>query len=77
MLSGYHHFCELFAQLGLPSTAQDVQSFINTHAPLPGDTRLQDASFWSPSQATLLSEWIQEDADWTALVDRLDVALRV
>ncbi len=70
-----HQFSELFQQLGLPSTPQAVQSFISAHAPIPAAMRLEDAAFWSASQARLLSELMLQDADWSALVDQLNAAL--
>ncbi len=71
-----HHFCELFAQLGLPADEADIRQFIERHAPLPGATRLDEAPFWRPAQARLLRELVADDADWAALVDQLDLALR-
>lgn len=76
MEASHHQFRELFAQLGLPSEPRDVQSFIASHAPLPGSTRIEDAGFWTAHQAILLKELILDDADWSQLVDRLDAALR-
>lgn len=76
MDASYHHFCELFAQLGLPAEEPQVRAFIESHAPLPDAVALADAPFWSTAQATLLRETWAADADWAPLVDRLDVALR-
>ena len=72
----YHQFCELFAQLGLPSDVKDVTAFIQKHSPLPPAVRLHEASFWSPSQAALLRDELLGDADWSAVVDQLNLALR-
>ena len=72
----YHQFCELFAQLGLPSDVKDVTAFIQKHTPLNPATRLEDAPFWSPAQAALLRDELQRDADWSSLVDQLNLALR-
>ncbi len=72
----YHQFCELFAQLGLPSEVQEVAAFIQRHTPLPATTRLEDAPFWSSAQAALLREEILGDADWAEVVDQLNLALR-
>lgn len=76
MSRSYHEFCELFAQLGLPSKVEDVEKFIKKHAPLPADVRLEDAPFWSSAQAALLRDELLRDADWSGLVDRLNLALR-
>jgi len=72
----YHHFCELFAQLGLPSDVPDVVGFIQSHAPLDANVRLEDAPFWNPAQAALLREELIGDADWAEVIDQLNLALR-
>lgn len=72
----YHQFCELFAQLGLPADVPSIAAFIQSHSPLNAATRLEDAPFWTPPQAALLREHLQEDADWAELVDQLNLALR-
>ncbi len=71
-----HSFGDLFAQLGLPSDERAIQDFIADHAPLDGAIRLHDAPFWSAAHARMLREMTASDADWAALVDRLDAALR-
>lgn len=76
MEAPYHDFSDLFAQLGLPLEPGDIQLFLDAHSPLPSHIRLQDAHFWTPSQATSLLEWTAEDADWSILVDKLDTTLR-
>jgi len=70
-----HPFSELFAQLGLPDDEASIRTFIATHAPLPADTRLEEAPFWSDAQAQLLREERIEDADWIVVIDQLNVAL--
>jgi hypothetical protein len=37
----------LFAQLGLPSSADEIETFINQHAPLPAAVHLAEAPFWA------------------------------
>lgn len=76
MDASYHRFSELFAQLGLSREPADIRAFIERHAPLPAPLRLEEAPFWSPAQATLLREKLQDDADWAEVVDQLNVALR-
>lgn len=76
MSLNHHRFCELFAQLGLPSDVQDVSAFIRQHSPLADHVRLEDAPFWSPAQAALLRDELLRDADWSELVDQLNLALR-
>lgn len=75
MESTVHPFSELFAQLGLANDNASIQQFIATHSPIPDGVRLEDATFWSPSQAQLLREERRDDADWAMVVDRLNVAL--
>ncbi len=76
MNDAHHEFSELFAQLGLPSDEEAIRSFIALHAPLPEQVRLEDASCWTRAQAQLLRESLAQDADWAAVVDRLNLALR-
>ena len=71
-----HPFHALFDQLGLPSDAPDIAHFLAMNAPLPGNVLLQDATFWSPAQATFLRESLLQDSDWAELADQLSQALR-
>ena len=65
----------LFQQLGLPATDSDVNSFFTRHK-LDRETRLVNADFWTEAQAAFLNEALEEDADWTLIVDQLDARLR-
>ena len=76
MNQGFHQFCELFAQLGLPSEDHEIRGFIHRHSPLPSSVALEEADFWTPAQATLLKEAILHDGDWAEVVDQLNAALR-
>ena len=76
MSANYHHFCELFEQLGLPSDPAGIAAYIRSHSPLPAGIRLEEASFWSPSQAALLRQHTLDDSDWAGVVDQLNLALR-
>lgn len=76
METSTHRLCELFQQLGLPDDVPAIERFIASHRPIRDTTRLEDAPFWSPSQAAFLREKMAEDADWTELIDMLDVRLR-
>jgi hypothetical protein len=71
-----HPFSELFAQLGLPCTAQEIARFLTAHTPLSDSVRLPDAPFWTPSQAAFLQESLVQDSDWSGVVDQLNKALR-
>lgn len=76
MDASFHRLDELFAQLGLPDDAASIRRFIASHAPLDGRIRLEDAPYWTRSQALLLREQLTQDADWAEVVDRLNLALR-
>lgn len=71
-----HRFSALFEQLGLPNDPESIRVFIQTHAPLADNIRLEDASFWTPSQAQMLREESCSDADWAVVIDQLNLALR-
>lgn len=74
MEKNQHEFGELFAQLGLPSSEQDIRKFIAEH-PLPEDTLLPDADFWTQAQAQFLRESWKADADWVPVIDQLNISL--
>ena len=76
MDSIHHTMQDLFAQLGLPDTPDDIHAFIQQHRPLDPATRLKDAPFWTPSQAALIQQSLSEDSEWAMLVDSLSVQLR-
>ena len=70
-----HTMGDLFAQLGLPSDDESIDSFIKTHGPLPHSMILSDAPFWTQSQAAFLRDEVLIDADWAEVVDQLNVVL--
>lgn len=65
---------ELFEQLGLPSSEEDIEHFLANHSLSP-NMRLVDAPFWTPVQAAFLKEQFQQDAEWAPVVDELNVRL--
>ena len=67
---------ELFKQLGLASDGESIALFLASHRPLSAATRLEDAAFWTPGQSHFLKEQWVNDAEWAALVDQLNLALR-
>ena len=69
-------FKTLFDQLGLPSSDEDIENFIESHRPLNTEVTLWEADFWTPAQAQFLREGIKHDADWAPIVDRFDTRLR-
>lgn len=76
MNHAHHPMSELFKQLGLPFKKRQIQAFLVEHSPLPPGRLLADACFWSASQATFLREALEQDSDWSAIVDQLSQALR-
>ncbi|MAB25928.1 MULTISPECIES: DUF2789 domain-containing protein [Pseudomonas] len=64
----------LFEQLGLDSDQASMDAFFASHS-LAQDTKLSEASFWSPSQAAFLRDEIREDAEWAPVVDELNARL--
>lgn len=71
-----HNLASLFAQLGLESTEEAIESFIKKNSPLPEDLKLHEADFWNPSQAAFLKQELDADADWAEIVDQLNAMLR-
>lgn len=71
-----HNLQTLFEQLGLPANDNAIKDFIARHSPLPAATAIQDASMWSESQSQFLEEGLEEDSDWTEVIDELDALLR-
>jgi hypothetical protein len=73
--SNHFEISTLFAQLGLPTDNKSITQFIENHH-ISGSIRLDEAPFWTSSQATFLREAIEEDSDWAEAVDNLDSKLR-
>lgn len=76
MQSGIHTLSELFLQLGLPDSPEEIEAFIDQHSPLKPRVALEQADFWNEGQAEFLHDAIFEDSDWAELVDQLDARLR-
>lgn len=66
----------LFAQLGLPDDDSSISDFVANHRPLSADVPLESAPWWTPSQASFLSEAIDYDSDWAEVADMLNSLLR-
>ncbi|RUQ38050.1 MAG: DUF2789 domain-containing protein [Candidatus Competibacteraceae bacterium] len=71
-----HNLSTLFEQLGLPSDASAITTFIHWHRPLDSRVALPHASWWTPAQVEFLVQALEEDSDWTKQVDELDALLR-
>ncbi len=71
-----HGIVELFEQLGLGSSPDEIKEFVTTHRHKRDSTLIHEASFWTNSQSAFLKQAIEEDADWAEVVDQLDVMLR-
>jgi len=71
-----HTFSHLFEQLGLATSAEAIEDFIEQHGPLAESIELADAPFWNPSQAAFIRQSLHEDAEWAELVDQLNLSLR-
>lgn len=77
MMEAQRHSLEnLFEQLGIATTDNGIGAFIDKNTPIPSTIALHQASFWTPSQAAFLLQSKVDDADWSELVDQLDVMLR-
>ena len=76
METSTHSMAALFQQLGLNSSETAITAFIKQHSPIAAAVSLADADFWDASQANLLNEMKQADADWVIHVDQLDALLR-
>jgi Protein of unknown function (DUF2789) len=76
MDTSIHTMQTLFFQLGLARDEEQIRTFIEKHRPLPRNIPLPEANFWNAAQASFLSEAIENDSDWCALVDELDSLLR-
>lgn len=73
--SNHNSMKTLFDQLGLPSGLNDIETFMAAHK-LATDQRIENADFWTSSQANFLRDAISDDADWAEVVDHLDAGLR-
>ncbi|MDO5103711.1 MAG: DUF2789 family protein [Lautropia sp.] len=70
-------FTDLFLQLGLPSSPEQIADFIAEHHPLSDQVLLADAPFWNTAQAQFIREQRQlDEPPWNLLIDQLSEALR-
>ncbi|PWI34339.1 DUF2789 domain-containing protein [Vibrio albus] len=71
-----HRMAELFEQLGLGNSPEEIKDFVKNHRNKRDSAPIHEASFWTASQSDFLKQAIEQDADWAELVDQLDVMLR-
>ncbi|WP_020560487.1 DUF2789 domain-containing protein [Thiofilum flexile] len=74
MLDSVYCMEGLFNQLGLPSDKASITQFITDHQ-LAENTKLTEASFWTPSQARFLCEGLAQNAEWAIVIDELNAQL--
>lgn len=73
----HHDLPDLFAQLGLPNSPDDIQVFVLENRPLPQTLNLSEAPCWNASQVAFIREqWHQDDGDWVGVIDQLNALLR-
>ncbi|MGP9556068.1 DUF2789 family protein [Psychrobacter sp. AOP7-A1-24] len=65
---------ELFAQLGLDSSDEAINTFIEKNA-LAKEEKLTESNIWTDNQRMFLQEEWQKDAAWVETIDELNVRL--
>ena len=65
---------ELFAQLGLESSDEAIDHFIENNQ-LAKEEKLTEASIWNDNQLMFLQEEWEKDAAWVEVIDELNVRL--
>ncbi|MCZ6804160.1 MAG: DUF2789 family protein [Proteobacteria bacterium] len=76
MVNFEHTMSDLFAQLGLPDSDREIDEFIHLHRPMADNLSLEAASFWNNGQSQFIHEALDDDSDWSELVDQLNSRLR-
>ncbi|AXR06948.1 DUF2789 family protein [Salinimonas sediminis] len=66
---------ELFEQLGLDSSDEAIEAFIDKHRGMNDSRHIEDAPFWSEGQKAFLAQAMQADAEWVVIIDELNVRL--
>lgn len=70
-----HNMSGLFAQLGLDNTRSGIYHFVKANK-IQADVPIVEADFWSASQASFISDSLEQDGDWSEIIDQLDAMLR-
>lgn len=76
MHTSIHTLNSLFDQLGLPSTSDEIDKFIEQHKPVADHKAIYEMDFFDGSQKAFLKEATERDAKWADLTDTLDSLLR-
>ncbi len=66
----------LFQQLGLSSSEIAIENFIHNNHLGDDSFPLDHAAFWNAGQAQFIREALDQDSDWSEIVDQLDALLR-
>lgn len=69
-----HTMNDLFAQLGLPNSDAEIESFIQANQ-LPEDVTLKEAPFFDEQQLMFIQEEWKLDAVWALVIDELNTRL--
>lgn len=65
---------ELFAQLGLDSSDEAIDSFIEKNQ-LAKEDKLTESDVWNDNQRMFLQEEWEKDAAWVEVIDDLNVRM--
>ena len=65
---------ELFAQLGLDSSDEAIDSFIEKNK-LAKEEKLIESNVWTDNQRMFLQEEWEKDAEWVEVIDDLNVRM--
>lgn len=65
---------ELFAQLGLDSSDEAIDSFVENNK-LAKEEKLVEAAVWNDNQRAFLQEEWNKDAAWVEVIDDLNVRM--
>ncbi len=65
---------ELFAQLGLDSSDEAIDSFIEKNQ-LAKEEKLTESDIWTDNQRMFLQEEWEKDAAWVEVIDDLNVRM--
>lgn len=65
---------ELFAQLGLDSSDEAIDSFVEANQ-LSKEEKLTESKVWTDNQRIFLQEEWEKDAEWVEVIDDLNVRM--